>query len=96
MIVIPRGKMGAPEMTVLQAVIVPDISTKSLIVKKIKADWKEVSLNYITFSCSLQHSVAIHVTFFSIVQRQSQIRNVLFSIVQRQSQLRNVLIFTSA
>ncbi|XP_056011312.1 WW domain-containing adapter protein with coiled-coil-like isoform X4 [Ostrea edulis] len=41
MIDIPRGKMGAPGMTVLQAVIVPDISTKSLIVRKIKADWKE-------------------------------------------------------
>lgn len=40
-IVTPRGKMDAPGVTVLQAVIVPDISTKNLIMRKIRAEWKE-------------------------------------------------------
>lgn len=40
-IVTPRGKMDALGVTVLQAVIVPDISTKNLIVRKIRAEWKE-------------------------------------------------------
>lgn len=33
--------MDAPGVTVLQAVIVPDISTKNLIMRKIRAEWKE-------------------------------------------------------
>lgn len=39
--------MDVPGMSALQAVIVPDISTKNLIVRKIRAEWKEVSFEIV-------------------------------------------------